>query len=181
MSPPPRSPTDDPAASREARFGALLSQQQRILYQVAYVYCRDPEDRRDLIQDIAVQLWRSFDSFDGRASAATWTYRVAVNVSISWRRSQARRIRDMLPIDAGLAVQDAAAALEDPDDRSRMLRSLIDGLDGMNRALMLLYLEGFDHGEIAATLGTSAGNVGTRLNRIKQQLQRQITGDNDGA
>jgi RNA polymerase sigma-70 factor (ECF subfamily) len=54
---------------------------------------------------------------------------------------------------------------------SRQLRALIDGLDEMSRALVLFYLEGFDHSEIADMLGTTSGNVATRLNRIKAKLQ----------
>ena len=54
------------------------------------------------------------------------------------------------------------------------LRALIDSLDDMNRALMLFYLEGFDHAEIADLLGTSVSNVSTRLNRIKAKLQSQL-------
>jgi len=49
----------------------------------------------------------------------------------------------------------------------------VDGLDEMSRALVLFYLEGFDHSEIAELLGTTASNVGTRLNRIRAKLQSQ--------
>jgi RNA polymerase sigma-70 factor (ECF subfamily) len=51
---------------------------------------------------------------------------------------------------------------------------LIDGLDEFSRSLVLLYLEGLDHAEIAGILGTSASNVGTRLGRIRHKLKDQI-------
>jgi RNA polymerase sigma-70 factor (ECF subfamily) len=161
-----------PDAGEEQRFLAFLESQQRTLYKVAYIYCRNPEDRRDLVQEIAIQLWRSFSSFDGRAAPTTWTYRVATNIAISHRRREGRRIRDVLPLDFAFDVADAA--FEADTSQSRQLRALIDSLDDMNRTLMLFYLEGFDHAEIADLLGTSVSNVSTRLNRIKAKLQIQL-------
>jgi RNA polymerase sigma-70 factor (ECF subfamily) len=155
----------------EQRFLAFLNGQQRTLYKVAYIYCRDPEERCDLVQEMAIQLWRSFPSFDGRAAATTWTYRVAMNVAISHRRREGRRIRNALPLDFAFDVADET--FDADGEHSRHLRTLIDGLDEMNRALLLLYLEGFDHAEIAKQLGTSPGNIATRLNRIKARLQSQ--------
>ena len=161
-----------PDAGDQQRFVAFLESQQRTLYKVAYIYCRDGEERRDLVQEMAIQLWRSFASFDGRAAPVTWTYRVAMNVAISYRRREGRRIPNPLPLDFAFDVADAT--FDAKTDQSRQLRTLIDGLDEMNRALMLLYLEGFDHKEIGDVLGASATNVATRLNRIKGKLQSQL-------
>ncbi|MFZ2032055.1 MAG: RNA polymerase sigma factor [Vitreimonas sp.] len=158
-----------PQAGDEQRFLAFLESQQRTLYKVAYIYCRDGEERRDLVQEMAIQLWRSFDTFDARASETTWTYRVAMNVAISQRRRERRRIRDALPLDFAFDIADQT--FDADTEQSRQLRMLIDDLDEMSRALVLFYLEGFDYSEIAELLGTTASNVGTRLNRIKAKLQ----------
>jgi RNA polymerase sigma-70 factor (ECF subfamily) len=168
-------PLPDPMTER---FLALLEAQKRTLYKVAYIYCRDDEDRRDLIQEMAVQLWRSFDRFDGRSSLTTWTWRVAMNVAISHRRGEGRRIRDALPLDVAVELTGEGGMFAPDDDRSKVLHTLIAGLDEMSRALVLLYLDGFDHAEIATMLGTSASNVATRLGRIKLKLQSQIDGGN---
>ncbi|MBS0386602.1 MAG: RNA polymerase sigma factor [Proteobacteria bacterium] len=165
----PKEASAMPHAGDEKRFLAFLESQRRTLYKVAYFYCRDPEERRDLVQEIAIQLWRSFDAFDGRSSEATWTYRVATNVAITHRRREGRRIRDALPLDFAFDVADQR--FDQDTGQSRQLRALIDGLDEMSRALVLFYLEGFDHSEIADLIGTTASNVGTRLNRIKAKLQ----------
>jgi RNA polymerase sigma-70 factor (ECF subfamily) len=161
-------------ANVAARFTSLLEQQKRTLYKVAYIYCRDPEERRDLIQEMVVQLWRAFPGFDGRSGVATWTYRVALNVAISWRRRDGRRIRDSAPLEIVLNVAEADQAFDADIEKSRLLRALIDGLDEFSRSLVLLYLEGLDHAEIAGILGTSASNVGTRLGRIRHKLKTQI-------
>src|SRR5258705_8213497 len=95
-----------PDAGDQQRFLAFFEAQQRTLYKVAYIYCRDPEERRDLVQEMAIQLWRSFDRFDERAAVSTWTYRVATNVAISHRRREGRRIRETLPLDFAIDVAD---------------------------------------------------------------------------
>jgi RNA polymerase sigma-70 factor (ECF subfamily) len=161
-------------ATTAARFVCLLEQQKRTLYKVAYIYCRDPEERRDLIQEMVFQLWRAFRRFVGRSSEATWTYRVALNVAISWRRRDGRRIRETAPLEIVLNVAEADQAFDADDEKSRALHALIEGLDEFSRSLVLLYLEGFDHAEIAGILGTSASNVGTRLARVRHKLKVQI-------
>lgn len=157
----------------EARFLALLQEHRAILYKVAFGYCRDRDDRADLVQEMAIQLWRSFERYDGRVKFSTWAYRVAMNVAISHFRGEGRRVRDTLPLDAlagELAADDPLAGAA--GDNMRLLRRLIDGLDELNRALVLLYLEGHTADEIAEITGISPGNVTTRMNRVKNELQR---------
>jgi len=161
------SPTD------EARFLAFLKEHRGILYKVAFGYCRDREDRGDLVQEMVIQLWRSFERYDGRVKFSTWAYRVAMNVAISHFRGEARRVRDTLPLDE-LAHELAAVdpLMDEAGDNMRVLRRLIDGLDELNRALVLLYLDGYTSEEIAEIVGISPGNVTTRVNRVKNELQR---------
>jgi len=157
----------------DTRFIALLHEHRAILYKVALGYCRNREDRVDLVQEMAIQLWRSFGRYDGRVKFSTWAYRVAMNVAISHFRGEGRRVRDTLPFDElayELSADDPLA--EQVGDNMRVLRRLIDGLDELNRALVLLYLEGHSSEAIAEIVGISPGNVTTRMHRVKNELQR---------
>jgi RNA polymerase sigma factor (sigma-70 family) len=107
----------DASLSPETRFAALIEGHRAILYKVAYVYARDPEERRDLIQDMAMELWRAFGSFSGQSRISTWVYRVTMNVAISHRRREGRRLRHTLPLDLGLEVADRAFDADDPQTR----------------------------------------------------------------
>ncbi len=175
--PSPSSPDRIPCAVEEADFVAALGRSKRTLYKVAYLYCPDIEERQDLLQEMVFQLWRAFPQFGGRSSEVTWAYRVALNVAISWGRRDRRRIRETLPLETALNVADADRAFEADAEKSRTLRGLVDGLDAYSRSLVALYLDGFDHGEIAEILGTSASNVGTRLTRIRRRLKSQFERD----
>jgi len=156
----------------EARFAGLLREHKAILHKVAFTYAGNPEDRRDLVQEMAIQLWRSFPRFDGRVKFSTWAYRVSMNVAVSWLRGEHRRPRDTVPIeDLEHEIAAAESTLGEASDNMRVLRGLIEGLDELNRALILLYLDGHGADEIAEILGITPGNVTTRVNRLKQRLQ----------
>ncbi len=162
-------------SAEQDRFVALLEEHRGILYKVATTFCRRPEDRRDLVQEITVQLWRSFARFDGRARFSTWMYRVAMNVAISHLRSEARRVRDALPLETpGLDLASADRVMDEAGEDLRTLRRLIGRLDEMSRAIVLLHLDGYPHDEIAAIVGISTSNVGTRIHRIKQRLKDEF-------
>ena len=153
-------------------FVARMEPHRAMLYKVAYTYCRDAETRRDLVQEMLVQLWRAYPRFDPQRDVkfSTWMYRIAMNVAISGFRDDTRR-RDEVPMDElVLEIEPALLADEALSDNLRILKQLMDELDELNRALLLMFLEGHDAIEIADVLGISASNVTTRLTRLKQKL-----------
>jgi RNA polymerase sigma factor (sigma-70 family) len=156
----------------QERFLTLLDEHKKILYKVASSYCRNPEDRRDLEQEIVAQLWRSFDRYDESYKFSTWMYRIALNVAISFSRSETRRSRHTVAAgESILKIADTREAAE-PDADLQILRRLIAQLDELDRALILLYLDGNRYDTIAEILGISETNVGTKIGRIKQRLRR---------
>jgi RNA polymerase sigma-70 factor (ECF subfamily) len=165
----------------QQHFEILLREHRGIVFKVAGVYARNPHDRDDLAQEIAVQLWRSFGSFDGRrAKFTTWMYRVALNVAISHARG-AKRDESMQWVSLDGAHLETVAGTGDPhdevlqrDQRIAALHAFIGGLDALNRALVLLYLEDRSYAEIAEVLGISETNVATKLNRIRNRLRGEM-------
>lgn len=177
---PPRAHEIMPPTPSDDAFLAALQQHKAILYKVANAYCSRREDRGDLIQDIVVALWQAWPRYDRDAAFAGWMQRIAINVAISFYRGESRRIRDALPIEEfGMDLAAADRVLAAEEDDLRALHQLIAQLDEINRALILLYLEGYAQDEIAALVGISATNVATRINRIKQKLQRAYAAAED--
>ena len=161
--------------AEQDRFLALVEEHEKILYKVASSYCRNPEDRRDLIQEIVAQLWRSFGRFDESYRFSTWMYKIAMNVAISFYRSQSRRTRGAVPIEeSGLDL--IAAEPEEASDDVRLLHQFIGQLDELNRAVIILYLDGNSYDTIAEILGISTTNVATKISRIKERLRRDFAG-----
>lgn len=169
-------------AAEHESFLQQLEKHKAILYKVANAYCSRREDRGDLIQEIVVELWRSFGRFDGRAAFSTWMHRIAMNVAISFYRGESRRIRDALPIEAfGLDLTAADNVMDAQSEDLHALHQMISRLDEINRALILLYLEGYPQEEIADMVGISLSNVATRINRIKQKLQKDVSASEETA
>lgn len=161
---------------RQREFETLLQAHRGIAFKVASVYARGSDDRNDLMQEIAVQLWRSFDAYDpARAKFSTWMYRVALNVAISHLR---RHASDgwLEPLDVHHLDVPGDADVWQPDERLVALYGFIGQLEPLNRALILLYLEDRSHAEMAEVLGISETNVATKIGRIKQKLRGQMTG-----
>jgi len=146
------------------------------LERLARAYESDADRRLDLLQDIHVALWRSFAGFDGRCSVRTWVYRVAHNVATS----QVIRRRGRTPTLVGLDELDSMPDSTDPeqvlDDQRALDRmmTLIHTLDPIDRQVTLLYLEGIDASAIGEIAGISAGNVATKIHRVKKILARRF-------
>lgn len=151
-----------------SEFTDLIRRHAGLIHKIAYAYCRGATDREDVVQEIAVQLWRSRDRYDERYRHTTWIYRIALNVAISFHRRERRHREHGVPIEEGALVVGEAG---EPGEDIQLLLRCIDGLGALEKALVLLYLDGNDHASIAEVLGISVSNVGTKLGRIKQKLR----------
>jgi len=161
------------SAAREDEFLGLLEQHKKILFKVANLYCRNRADLADLVQEIVLHAWHSFGRYDRSRPFSTWLYRIALNVSISAYRAETRRSRTIVPADE--SIVEIAAPLSEAaklEAQLRLLHNLISQFGDLDKALVLLYLDGNSHDVIGEILGISVTNVGTRINRIKQKLQR---------
>lgn len=161
--------------SPQDRFEALLERHRKIVFKVAALYCAHAEDRRDLAQEIRAQLWRAFPRYDVSRPFATWMYRVALNVAISFARNTSVRERYAAPLDDELADPiDEKSLAQSGDERVLALQKFIRNLDALNRALLFLYLEEQSYREIALVLGLSETNVATKLHRLKRRIQQEM-------
>lgn len=164
--------------STDARqvFGELLERHRKIVFKVANSYAWHPDDRADLAQEIAGQLWRAYPGYDPARSFSTWMYRIALNVAISQVRSNTQRDRHHVPLDETLHdVADERGGDPETDQQVRALNRLIAGLDKLNRALLLLYLEERSNREIGEILGLSETNVSTKISRLKQRIRNDLS------
>lgn len=141
-----------------------------MVFKVANSYAAGAADREDLAQEITVQLWRAFPGYDPTRPFSTWLYRIALNVAISHLRREGPRQRQTVPFEAELHTPVAPEA--ESSEPERLLQRFIAGLDPLNRALLLLYLDEHSHRDIAGVLGISDSNVSTKINRLKERVRR---------
>jgi len=157
----------------EAVFKTWLQEHGGIVFKVARAYTFTDEDRKDLVQDILLQLWVSLPQFEGKAKTSTWVYRVALNTALASRRKSQRRKDRQIPL---LEVEDVPAVGNGDVQRLRdreiveHLYTAIRQLPKADAALLLLYLDDMSYREMAEVLGISESNVGVKLSRVRKQL-----------
>lgn len=154
------------------RFITYLEGYRKLIIKIASSYCSGPEERRDLIQEISLQLWKAYPNYDSSVTLSTWTYRIALNVSISFLRKETSRKRR----EEQYHREHDILAWQDPglDERLEQLYRSIERLRPLDKGIIVLSIEGCKNTEIAEVMGMSATNVSTRLNRIKEQLKSSI-------
>ncbi|GAB5410274.1 MAG: sigma-70 family RNA polymerase sigma factor [Balneolaceae bacterium] len=160
---------------KEETFRELFSEHYAMVVKVCRLYSDSEEDNHDNIQEVALQLWKSFDSFEGRSKISTWIYRVALNVCMFQlkKRKRNRKVKDEwlehIP-------EDDLERKKELEEQSGILSDAIKQLKEIDRAIILLYLEEVPYKEISEILGITVTNVGARINRIKTRLKEIIHG-----
>jgi RNA polymerase sigma-70 factor (ECF subfamily) len=133
----------------------------------------DSEKRRDLLQEIHFQLWRSFANFDARCSLRTWVYRIAHHVAASYVIRERRRFTALVSLED---LEHLPGRETRPDRRLNLERiaTLIQQLKPLDRQVIVCYLEDLDAASIAEITGLSPANVAVRVHRIKSLLARRF-------
>lgn len=156
-------------STKHERYVALIENHKGIIFKIARSYCHDVSDREDLIQEIMAQIWRSLDSFNDEFKISTWMYRVALNVAISFYRKDKSSEYQHQEVKDKLLTYDMSEETERSEDLEK-LYTFIGELSDIDKAIVLMYLEGESQSEIASNMDMSISNVSTRLGRIKQKL-----------
>lgn len=157
----------------ENSFVTELENNQNIVHKVCRLYTNDQESHNDLFQEIAIQLWKAYPKFRREAKFTTWMYRVALNTAIT----QYRKAKRTIPTQDYESVIHKIKADEydgQEEQRIQLLYRAVKQLGDIDKALVFLYLEEKDYGEIAATLGISEVNARVKMNRIKTKLKTII-------
>jgi len=156
-------------------FLEVIESHKGIIYKIANSYCKNEENRKDLIQEIIYQLWLSFDKYDEKYKLTTWMYRIALNVSISFYRKEYRRDEINQPVpDEILYLHNENYSGESQSEVEQLYR-FIKELKEIDKAVIFLYLEGNSQQEMSMILGLSVTNIATKVSRIKQQLKQKFT------
>jgi RNA polymerase sigma-70 factor (ECF subfamily) len=154
-------------------FKAWAEQYAGLMGRVARAYTFSTEDCKDLVQEILLQVWRSLPCFEGRASASTWIYRVALNTALAWQRKDRRRQARFRPLpdaEAVSEISDSTPGAMAAQERLEQLYAAIRQLPKADAALVLLYLDDLTYREIAEVCGLSENHVGVKLNRARKAL-----------
>lgn len=157
----------------EQEFVKKVTESQEIVHKVCGMYCDNEEDKKDLLQEILIQLWKSYPSFRGDSKFSSWMYRVSLNVAISnLRKSKTKKEDSTLPEsfdNISREGEEQSLSLE-----KGLLRDAIEQLNEIEKAIMVLYLEEKPNDEIADIMGISQNNVRVKMTRIRTKLKETL-------
>jgi len=135
------------------------------------MYCDTGEDRNDLFQEIVAQLWKSYPSFRKESKVTTWMYRVGLNTAITtFKKSKRRPDQNRLTYE-NFQIADENQEAE-TEENIKLLHRAVAQLTGIEKSIILLYLENKKYEEIAEITGITQNYVRVKMNRIKKKLKK---------
>lgn len=156
----------------EREFLQKIEQHKGILLKVSRIYCSHPEDRKELFQEIILQMWQSVKRFNQQCAFSTWMYQVAINTALVFHKKDKRR-PDNVPLDTNDALAKAPYQ-QKIEQQLTIFYQATESLNNVEKAIILLYMDGYSSNQIADALGISSINARVKINRTKRKLQQTI-------
>jgi RNA polymerase sigma-70 factor (ECF subfamily) len=155
----------------ERQFEKQINENELLIYKVCRVYAYTEDDRKDLFQEIVIQLWKAYPKFNATAKFSTWLYRVALNTAITGLRKQKNSIISYGPLNTNISDENYSY---EEEERLKQLYSAIEQLSQVEKAIIMLYMEDKPYEEMEDILGITQGTLRVKMNRIKEKL-RELT------
>nr|WP_312557718.1 sigma-70 family RNA polymerase sigma factor [Empedobacter brevis] len=149
-----------------------MNQHKGILHKVARMYMDNSENQNDLIQEIVLQLWKSFERFEGNSQFSTWMYRVSLNTALTYFKKEKKKEERHTFIENIDQVDEVDSG--EKETQLELFYKAVHELNKVEKALIFLFLEGQSHKEIASNLGITEVNARVKLNRTKEKIQNII-------
>lgn len=163
---------------KEIRFKQIIEENSHRINSICRYYCPNGENRKDMYQEILVNIWKSLDKFRGDAAMSTWIYRIAVNTSLSFTGKTYRNLSlhiDKDPQSMNILLDDDELEQKiRTEQHLELLETQLNQLSIIDKALITLLLEGLTMREIADVIGLTEPNVKVKIHRIKEQLKQQL-------
>ena len=151
-------------------FVSLVKEHEQIIYKVCHLYADTQANRDDLYQEIVVQAWRGYPKFRGEAKFSTWLYQVAINTAISGFNKD-KKSPLVYSVDGSLPEMVYDNSGKEEAEKSAILYEAINQLNDIEKALVMLYLDGKSYEEMEKIMGTPNGALRVKMTRIKDKLK----------
>lgn len=166
--------------NKEAYFKQIYEENKDMVYRLCLGYLGRNHEVEDLFQDIFLKIWQHLESFKGDAKISTWIYRIATNTALQFRKKAVQqaakqtRFEEKTNTLSSLPVDNHSNGIA-KNEQLGLLLSVISKLNGIDKIVITLALEGFSYKEISEITGLKVNHIGVKINRIKQQLKKMIS------
>jgi RNA polymerase sigma factor (sigma-70 family) len=153
------------------KFLELIEENKKLIYKVSHMYCDSIIDKKDLFQEIIANIWEAYPGFKGNSKISTWIYRISINTAISWFRDYVKNTKHIQYTSVMPHIHDDSEI----NELNEKLYSAISILGRLDKAIILLQLDGYSYEEISEIIGLTKTNVATKINRIKLKLKNHLS------
>jgi RNA polymerase sigma-70 factor, ECF subfamily len=160
----------------EKKFTELLYQNQGIVHKICSLYFNNRAEKEDYKQELIIQLWKAFPSFNNQSKFSTWMYRVCLNAAIDIIRKEKSQPKYVQYDNYNFCIK--SESNNETSEKQEKLYQAINKLSDIDKAIITLYLEDFSYREIAEIIGISESNTGVKINRIKLLILKSIENGN---
>ena len=159
-----------------AEFNALVLRHKAMIWHICSDYrLGSAWNTEDCVQEVIMNLWRSFNSFEGRSSEKTWVWRVATNTMLMLRRKDVKS-----PQTESIETESIDKKDDETSNESyQQLQQLIEALPEESGVVIRAFLDGFSYKEIAEMTNSSVGAVAMRIARLKRKLKKLYERENN--
>lgn len=159
----------------ENTFLEALEQNQQKLLRICSVYAKSEEDKKDLFQEVLVNIWESMPSFKNISSLSTWMFRITLNVCLRLQSKHSKK-RDQFENMDSITIDNLRVEERNIEKNPQLnnLRKCIKKLNEADKAVITLYLEELPYREISNITGLTENNIAVKLKRIKIKLLKCI-------
>ena len=163
---------------KEKMFKTIIEENCERINKICRYYCSNDEDRKDMYQEVLVNIWKSLDKFRGDSKISTWIYRITVNTAISFSGMANRNKRLFINKDSQsmnfLYDESEIEQKFQLEEQLEHLEIYLNQLSVIDKILVSLVLEGLSMREIADVIGLTEPNVKVKILRVKEQLKQNL-------
>ena len=150
-------------------FAEIFTEIADEIYRVAYIYVKNPDDAKDIVQETAYRCFKSVKKLRNPEYFKTWAVKTAMNCALNFIRS-ARRTQ---PLEEAV-LSDTAGSPENAAIASATLDRLLNNLDEREKTVILMkYLYDMPFNEIAKELKIPVGTAKTVLYRAVDKIKKE--------
>lgn len=160
----------------ENEFTELLFQNQGIVHKICNLYFNNGIEKEDYQQELIIQLWKAFPSFNNKSKFSTWMYRVCLNAAIDIIRKE--KVQSNFVRVNNHDVSAIPDSKKETNANQELLYRVINKLSDTDKAIITLYFDEFTYKEISEIVGITESNTGVKINRIKSFILKSFENGN---
>ena len=164
-------------------FTPIVNRYRERIYKLIYGWVHHHETAEDLCQEVFLKAWQALPRFKGGSFIYSWLYRIAINCSKDFLRSQYRQIVfacEALPDNPDDVLQmtqrqPSPDEILEKEELRGIIREYVRQLPSVQHSVFRLhYRDGLPIKEIASRLGKSEGTIKAHLYHARQKLQHLL-------